>query len=231
MANVNENKEIEALSFSKDSVIVTDDAVYNIALLGDLSDDSEFDDETAYIMNNVFYLFKGVPKKSTLENLKPGIYENKDGNPKYFIVEPLTDEEKEKYDVTSHVASLISESIIDTANTKEDLLIAIPESAKVFQPELCDDDDLLKRVLKQILINKNVDLDRYKERFRNKNELFNLKQVIRGKNKVSFLIFNRGIEALNLRFSIIVEERGDTDIVGAKLSKPIVVTSEDTYEL
>ena len=55
MANVNETLENGALSFSKDSVIVTDDAVYNIELLGELSDDMEFNDETAYIQPRARY--------------------------------------------------------------------------------------------------------------------------------------------------------------------------------
>lgn len=231
MADVNEKLENGALSFSKDSVIVTDDAVYNIELLGDLDDDMEFSDEIAYIDDNFFYLFRGFPKKMGLDYLKPGIYENKEGSPKYFMVKPTTEEDIAAYSVSDHVVSLVAKSIIDTANTKEELLVAIPESTRVFQPALSDDDDILKRVLKTILIKKNVDLDRFKDRFRNKNELFNLKQVVRGKSKVSILIFNRGIEALNLKFSIVVEEKGDTDVVGTKLEEPIIITSEDTYEL
>ena len=231
MENVDEKLESGALAFSKDSVIVTNDAVYDIQLLGDLNDDMEFNDETAYIDNNIFYIFRGIPKKTTTEYMKPGIYQNKEGSPKYYLVEPQSDEDKQAYSVSDHVASLVPTSIIDTANTKEELLIAIPESTKVFQPTLLDTDDILKRVLKTVLLEKNVDLDRYKDRFRNKNELFNLKQVIRGKNKVSILIFDRGCDALNVKYTIIVEEKSDDDIVGTKLKEPIVISSEDTYQL
>lgn len=231
MGNVETKLEDGALSFSKDSVIVTNDAVYDISLLGDITDESEFNDETAYIDNNIFYIFRGIPKKSGAEYMKPGIYQNREGSPKYYIVEPKTDEDIKTYSVSDHVASLVPTSIIDTANTKEELLIAIPESTKVFQPVLLDTDDILKRVLKTVLLEKNVDLDRYKDRFRNKNELFNLKQVIRGKNKVSILIFDRGCDALNVKYTIIVEEKSDDDVVGTKLKDPIIISSEDTYQL
>ena len=80
------------------------------------------------------------------------------------------------------------------------------------------------------LIQKNVDLDRYKDRFTNKNELFNFKQVIRGDSKLSILIFNRGCEALNLKYSIVLEDKSPDDIVGDKLMEPIIVSSEDTYD-
>lgn len=231
MGNVEEKLDDGAIAFTKDSVIVTDDAVYSIELLGDLTDDMEFNDETAYVDNNIFYLFRGISKKIEKDTLKPGIYQNKNGSPKYFIVDPITDEDKALYDVSTHVVSLVAKSIIDTANTKEELLIAIPESTKVFQPVLLDTDDILKRVLKTVLLEKNVDLDRYKDRFRNKNELFNLKQVIRGKNKVSILIFDRGCDALNVKYTIKVEERSDDDVVGTKLTNPIIISSEDTYQL
>lgn len=64
-----------------------------------------------------------------------------------------------------------------------------------------------------------------------KNALFNFKQVIRGENKLSILIFDRGMEALNLKYKIIIEEKDDINVVGTKLTEPIVVSSEDTYDL
>lgn len=225
-------ERIEAITCSKDSVIITDDAVYNVELLTDINNLEEAREDTAYISDNYYYIFRGTPKGKT-EFLKPGIYEKKnpeEGESKYFIVVPESDAEKEEYSATEHLASLNPVSIIDTANTKEDLLIAIPESTKVFQPVLSDTDDILKRVTKMALIQKNVDLDRYKDRFTNKNELFNFKQVIRGDSKLSILIFNRGCEALNLKYSIVLEDKSPDDIVGDKLMEPIIVSSEDTYD-
>ena len=232
MAKSKKEEKIDGLAFDKDSAIITDDAVYNIELLGNIEDFSNPKEDTAYIDNDYFYIFRGVLKGRDKDNIKPGIYENKgDVTPKYYLVEPTTDKEKEEYDVISHVNSLLPMSIIDHANAKEEILIAIPESTKVFQPVLSNTDDLLKRVAKLILLKKKVDLDRYKDRFKNKNELFNFKQVIRSGNKLSILIFDRGCDALNLKYSIVVEERSDNDIVGEKLEEPIVVSSEDTYEI
>lgn len=224
--------DFDALSCTKDSVIITDDAVYNIDILTDINELEEINEDTAYIDNDVYYVYRGVPKGRDISNLKPGIYDNKNGSDaKYFLVEPSSDAEKEEYCASTHVSSLTPVSIIDTANTKEELLIAIPESSKVFQPTLSENDDILKRVAKMALIKKNVDLDRHKNRFTNKNELFNFKQVIRGDNKLSILIFNRGCDALNLKYSIKIEEKNENDIVGDRLTEPIIVSSEDTYEL
>lgn len=225
-------EQVDALSFSKDSAIITDEAIYKIDLLGDITTATGFEEDIAYIDNNVFYLYRGFPRGKLKKELKPGIYKETDtDDSKFYLVEPVTDAEKEEFNVTTHIHSLTPTSIIDEVNTKEDLLIAIPESTKVFQPVLSKDDDILKRAAKLALIKKNVDLDKYKNNFTNKNELFNFKQVIRNGKKLSILIFNRGIEALNLKYELVISEKGDTNIVGTKLEEPIVVSSEDTYDL
>jgi len=230
---VKENEIIDGLSFSKESIIYTDTEVYKIELLGDVSllpDDYEFKDDVAYIDNGYYYLYRGQYKGTNKDKLKAGIYKNTAGaDVPFFLVEPRTDSEKETYDVTTHVASLNPVSIIDTTNTKEEILIAIPESTKIFQPTLNPSDDILKRIAKMALIQKNVDLDRYKDRFKDKNALFNFKQVIRGDNKLSILIFDRGMEALNLEYTITIREKDDKNYVGTKLSAPICVSSDDTY--
>ena len=122
-------------------------------------------------------------------------------------------------------------SLVDSANNNADILIAIPESTKIFQPEITENDDILKVIAKKALQLKNVDLDRYKDRFSNKNELFNFKQVLRSDNKVSMKIFMRGMEAMNLVFTIIVSEKSANNVVGDALKEPIVTSSEETYQM
>lgn len=225
--------ETEKLDFtmSDKTVIVTDKEIYDVELLVDINDLKEAKEGIAYVMNNIFYIYRGKFKGIDLSTAMVGIYDNPDGDdPKYVIVEPSTDEEREEFDALSHANQLLPESIIDTLNTKEDLLIAIPESTKVFQPVLQDGDDLLKRIIKLVLIAKNVDLDRHKDRFSNKNELFNLKQVIRGKNKVSILIFDRCCDALNVEYEIRVREKSKDFSVGDRLESDIIVSSEDTFD-
>jgi hypothetical protein len=232
-SNNNEDEvQVDGMSFSASSVVVTNDAVYKIDLLpSDLEEVESFEENIAYLRGKYYYVYRGVGNPVTKETKKPGIYLNKGGKPKYFIVEPETAEEKEEYDAMLNVFSLNPVSVIDSANTKEDLLVAIPESTKIFQPQITENDDILKLIAKKVLLAKNVDLDRYKDRFSNKNELFNFKQVLRGDNKLSMKIFNRGMEAMNLEYLIIVREKSTDDIVGDVLSDPIVVSSEETYAL
>ena len=233
----NENQAVEenidGISYSADSIIATDDAILQIDLLpDDLEEVDEFKEDVAYISGSYFYVYRGVGNPATKEYKKPGIYKNKDGDdPKWFIVEPSTDEEKKEYEHITKVCTLHPVSIVDTANTTEELLVAIPESTKIFQPQITEKDDILKIAAKKALLAKNVDLDRYKDRFSNKNELFNFKQVLRGDNKLSMKIFTRGMDALNLEFVIIIREKSTNDIVGDKLDEDIEISSEETYPL
>lgn len=223
--------EIDGMTFSPDSLIAIDDRVCKLDLMPDLETVDTLDWNTAYLQGEYFYIFRGIGNIETAKNKKPGIYQNKHAYPKFFIVEPVTDEEKEEYNTIKNAVSLLPESIIDTANTKEDLLVAIPESTKFFQPQITENDDILKLIAKKALLAKNVDLDRYKDRFANKNELFNLKQIFRGDNKMSMRIFNRCMLALNLEYKIILTERTTNDIVGEALKEPVVVSSEETYAI
>ena len=101
---------------------------------------------------------------------------------------------------------------------------------KSFCPQITETDDILKRLMKQLIIEKGIDLDRFKYRFLDKNALFNFKQVIKGDNRLSMLLFDRGIEAFNLKYTIIVEEApGDT--IGMTLKEPLIFSSDDTYSL
>lgn len=225
----------DLLALQKDSIIIAESDVYPIELLGDvtlLPNDYEFENNVAYVDNGYYYIYRGQYKGSNKNTLKAGIYKNIPGaSTPFFVIEPQTEEEIKTFKITpDNVASLHPVSIIDTINTKEELLVAIPESTKIFQPTLSALDDILKRAAKMALIAKNVDLDRYKDRFKDKNALFNFKQVIRGDNKLSILIFDRGMEALNLKYKIIIEEKDDINVVGMRLLEPIVVSSEDTFE-
>lgn len=224
-----EEIHVDSMVYNDKSVIVRNDGIYKIDILTD--DMTEFDDNIAYIKDGYYYLYRGSANPDNLIGKKPGIYRNtKDSktNP-IIIIDPDTQEEKNEYSALLNVVNLHPVSIIDQAQNKEEILIAIPECTKIFQPPISETDDILKLVMKKVLMKKNIDLDKYKDRFNNKNSLFNFKQVLRGDGQLSRKIFDRGIEALNLEYIIMVKERTTNDVVGDMLMEPVVVSSEDTY--
>lgn len=228
--------EIDGMIYEPGSKLVDDVDVYEIDLMPSSIEDVKdgfFKEKTAYIADSEYYLYRGEADSDDVERLKPGIYldTKKDKETKYFIIKPTTDEEKEKYSTKYKISKINKMSLIDSANSNAEILIAIPESTKIFQPEITENDDILKVIAKKALLIKNIDLDRYRDRFSNKNELFNFKQVLRSDNKLSMKIFTRGMEAMNLVFTIIITEKSDNNVVGNRLEEPIVTSSEETYPM
>lgn len=191
-------------------------------------DIKEWDPMVAYLDGDYYYLFKGkVPENGKIE--EPGIYIDRQTNEPLLAV-PSTDEEKKKYSYNDKICSTSANEIIDKINRKEVEVFIMPESSKAFCPEITEDDDILKRLMKKIIIDKGIDIDRFKTRFVDKNALFNFKQVLKGNNRLSMLLFDRGIEAFNLKYTIIVTE-GPGSPISIPLAEPLIVSSEDTHEL
>lgn len=191
-------------------------------------DIKEWDPMVAYLDGDYYYLFKGkVPENEKIE--EPGIYIDRQTNEPLLAV-PSTNEEKKKYTYNDKICSTSANEIINKINRKEVEVFIMPESSKAFCPEITEDDDILKRLMKQIIIDKGIDIDRYKSRFVDKNALFNFKQVLKGNNRLSMLLFDRGIEAFNLKYTIIVSE-GPGSPIGVPLAESLIVSSEDTHEL
>lgn len=242
--------------YGKDTMLVTEDFAYPLQLMPNIfenffTDDflttdapkefklPEFKENVAYLQGDYFYLYRGkISKKS--EATKPGIYllsekEYSGGGKKqeFIIIDPKSEEEQIKYSYEGRIQNLDPDAIVEQLKgTKQILKLSVPGSSKIFVPEVSLDDDLLKRAIKEILIQKNVDIDQYRDRFKDKNALFNFKQVLKKDGaKLSMLLFERGCEALNLKYAIVIEEADPDVVLGVPLRNPIRIASDDTYEL
>lgn len=178
----------------------------------------------------MFYVFKGNYVEGETEVLPGYIYQKQNGE--YLRVEPKTPEEKEICHLKGKLADMNTAEIISILKSQDECIVNFQDSSKIFVQPISDDDDILKRAIKMVLAEKNIDIDRCKDRFPDKNALFNFKSVIKGDAKVSMLLFERACNAFNLKYTITLEEmgaesEGPSIIVGSKLNKSIVVTSED----
>jgi hypothetical protein len=220
---------------SKDTYIMTDNEALSIRPYypgGPVVKNSLI--SIAYLYGDFYYKYKGnlpqdfVSGKTT--HLEPGIYT--DGKTDTTImVEPQTEEEKKLYTYKDKIKNLSTKNLLQQIEKSEHIELEIPDSSKVFIPIPSKDDDILKRLIKQALINKNIDIDQYRSRFVDKNALFNFKQVLKGDNALSMLLFNRGCEALNLKYTVTVEEKDPNVTIGRRLDKMIIASSEDTYDI
>lgn len=231
-------------NYGKDALLVADDALYTIALFDD--EEKEFKEGCAYLKDEYFYLWRGEAKETedTLLNKKPGIYKDPDTE-HIFLVEPRTDDEKDYYLICDKISAIDPEEIVDIVNENDDILVSVSSGSKIFKPEIELSDDILKRIIKTALIKKNVEMDQLKDRFINSNAFFNFKQSINKKaddedevgakkkkpTPLSMLLFDRGCEAMNLKYRIIIEEKDPKHVVGDPLTEEIECSSEDTYEI
>lgn len=222
-SNIMDSNISEKRAYTADQLICTNEDILKIALYDENAND--FKKGYAYIDGDYFYLYRGDLKSGSYI---PGIYKTNAG---YVLIPVTDDEDKSAYSVEAHIADLNVENIIDVLKNNEDLYVSLPDSSRMFIPPVQNTDDILKRAIKIALADKGIDIDQYKTRFVDKNALFNFKQVVKGDTKLSMLLFERGTDALGLKYTIILEETDPDNSIGSALKEPIVVSSEDTFEL
>lgn len=192
-----------------------------------LNESAELENGVAYLIGDYFYFFRGNLKKKK-DNLEPGIYFD-EKNKTYHVEEPHDDDERLFYSHADKITTQDVERIRNAVLNKTVIIFNTPDSAHSKIPDEELGDDILKRCIKRALKNKGVDLDQYKTRFASKNMLFNTKQVLRGDSRLSMLLFDRCVDALNLKYTIVVEEGGG-DLIGLPLKDKIVISSQDIYD-
>lgn len=194
-----------------------------------LRDDTVLNDETAYLIGEYYYLFRGnITDQPALDPLKPGIYFNPE-NYEYIICNPESEEEKNEYRYADKITTYDADAIREAVFNRKVVIINTPDVVHSTIPPESTEDDILKRLVKRAFIAKGLDIDQCRSRFISKNTLFNFKSVIRGDMKLSMLLFDRGMDALNLKYTIILEEAGG-ELVGKELADPIIISSEDVYD-
>ena len=191
--------------------------------------------DKAYVYNGYYYYFR-VMVANNNEAEVPGIYYNKMTRT-YFVV--LCDPENPAHDIYSvknnpMQPQLSADAIKKTLEEKgETIYVAChSNSSRSAIPDITKNDGFLKRAAKTVLKEKNIELDNYKSSLGNKTELFNLKQVLRSPDgKMSIMLFERLMEALHLKYTIIIEEVSPEEACGKKIMEPIRISSEDTFEM
>jgi len=198
---------------------------------------NQFEHGYAYIdpVSFLFYVYKGNLVDGVTEKLPGYIYKDEAG--KYIRIEPKTPEEREMCDLKGKLADMNTSEIIHVLRSQDECIVNFQDASKAFIPPITNNDDILKRGIKTILADKNIDIDRCKDRFPDKNALFNFKSVIKGDAKVSMLLFERACNAFNLKYTIILDEIANTDseysslVIGSKLNGAVIVSSEDECPL
>lgn len=197
-------------------------------------DSGEYDTKTAYLYNGFFYRYMG-PQLRELAT-EPGIYWDKKTQTYYLVECDPNNEEHCRYFKADpeHIAKLNPILMAKDLEKNEESIYAKQKavSTKAFIPEIQENDKLLKRILKMAIQKKGIDIDQCQNQFPDKNARFNFKSVMRSStSQLSWLLFERGCEAFNLRYAIVITDADPKHVVGDPLDEPLIASSDDTFSM
>ena len=188
----------------------------------------EMDPSIAYLDGDYYYFYRGkLSDVKGFNKVLPGIYYD-DENCNYVICHPESEDEIEEYKYIDKITRQDADEIRNAVFNHEVVIFNTPDASHSSIPPETLDDDILKKLIKRAITKKGVDLDQYKIRFASKNMLFNTKQVLRGPNRLSMLLFDRCAEALNLKYTIIIDEAGG-ETIGHPLDESLIISSQDVF--
>ncbi len=94
----------------------------------------------------------------------------------------------------------------------EEIVQAMNKVSKQYVPKIKPEDDVLKRIIKTAIIEKNVNISRFKSRFAVKHTWTNLRSSLDQKTKMSITNFLKWCELLGLEVEISISDNGDDKI-------------------
>lgn len=204
----------KVVEFSSDDLyFAVDDCIYKTSLY---YKGLEISPNNAYIKGDYVYVFRKEVERDSKGEIIPGVYYN--NKTRDFVwVEPKTDKDKQKYSV-ENVDDVSPDAIFkDIQKRREEFYSAedieeMNNNANMFTPTIQPDDDFLKKIIKQAIIDKGINLNSkiYKEACSNKWILNNLKSSLTKKKKqMSIKYFKIWCELLNLDFIATVQDNGN----------------------
>lgn len=186
----------------------------------------ELKNEAGYIKGDFVYLYRGNYKKG--DSLEPGVYI--DDNDKHIFVDPVTRGDVKRYSV-SNIIDVDTDKIIDEIINKKESFISLQDSeilisnSDVFVPTIKDTDDPLKKIIKQAIIEKKVNLSIYKNKVNNEYGLVNMKSALLRDTAMSIKYFKMWLEVLDLDFKIVLKDNGDPQNINP-LKREIIISSD-----
>lgn len=134
---------------------------------------------TAYIKDGYVYIYRGDVAK--MRKYSSGIFTDKKGN----VMFTLSDDEKDIYDVANvrddSISSILEQAKRISPTLKRRIIKDINKSSDIYVPELDENDDFLKHLIKLILLEKKIDLKEHKDKFKKAHDATNLKASLEAK--------------------------------------------------
>lgn len=178
----------------------------------------EYVEGKGYVKDGIVYQYhKEKPKRVT--SPVPYFYiirtEKKDGTKQEQLVTkyPLSREETIRTFGIKRLVDISFSRIVNETNGDEVLYDAamiddMTAARSKYVPDINKDDDCLKKMVKYMILNKDVDINKYKSVMDTSYALTNMKSALISKTKMSITYFLMWVELLGVDFSISVTDNG-----------------------
>ncbi len=203
-----------------DKFINSKDRVVNV--IGPFNEEENLIDNKGYIKDGYVWIY--IKKKPLIDKNKyPYIYPVDDGyefsNPSKETLEGFS--EKNIYDLS--LMSIVEQTKPTDIMYNEQAINDLNNAASRYIPIVHEEDDYLKKIVKEAIIRKNVDINRLKSKMQVSYNLLNMKQALEKSTKMSVVYFMLWMEILGLDFEIKIKDNGQDRI--DPLKEPLIYSS------
>lgn len=203
-----------------DKFINSKDRVVNV--IGPFNEEENLIDNKGYIKDGYVWIY--IKKKPLIDkNQYPYIYPVDNGyefsNPSKETLEGFS--EKNIYDLS--LMSIVEQTKPTDIMYNEQAINDLNNAASRYIPIVHEEDDYLKKIVKEAIIRKNVDINRLKSKMQVSYNLLNMKQALEKSTKMSVVYFMLWMEILGLDFEIKIKDNGQDRI--DPLKEPLIYSS------
>lgn len=195
------------------------------SVLGVIGEVESYRDNKGYIDNNGRIWIASV-EHAPAHNDVPIIFIKKNGEIEYKDVNApnIIEVFRAEYLHDLSYKCIVDETAPDEQLYNEEALSDINAATSVFIPTINEHDDPLKKIVKQAIISKKIDINRLKHKMPQKYGLTNMKSALIGKTKMSITNFQIWCELLELTFHFVMEDNGKDR--QTPLKDPILYSSD-----
>lgn len=179
------------------------------AIIGYIGEVGKYIDNKGYVDKETDQIYICSNKEEPLHNDVPILYVREDKIEKEECGNPVTSSVfniKNSYNLS--VTNIIENTTGEEVLYNEEALRDMNAATSIFVPTINEDDDSLKKLIKQIIISKQIDINRLKHKMPQKYGLTNMKSALVGKTKMSIQNFNIWCELLGVDFEFIITDNG-----------------------
>jgi hypothetical protein len=181
----------------------------------------------AYFHGDYVYICAGKLKPEV--SLLPGrVYINKDSkkkdDPEYIWVDPTSDEDKFTFaaDRVNHFSpAALMYDVNDRSKFKAMIPVEVEKEEDLYSPKIKENDDIFKRIVKEVILRKKISLRQYRGKFKNDYDISNMRYALSKKDgPMSTKYFQKWAEVLDLDVDInvrFINGDGEEEVITQKL--------------